>query len=832
MKQSILISIFLLVLISYSFAVERLVVRIDQPSPEAFQQYLAQNVDIASYHPGVYLDLVIPASDLALYQAQHPGLQITQTEAQLKANLSSKDRDIPGYSNYAAMMTEIQSLQAQYPHLISTEIIGSGWGSVYAQTIPYYSSYNHQIAAIKVSNNVMIDEDEPAIYFCGGHHAREPMGVEVTLEILTYLAENYNLDPFVTNLLNTTQIWIVPLLNPDGHKIVLDQTDVWWRKNIRDNNNSHSFDFDNSGYGDDGIDINRNYGWEWGYVSATDDMNSVTYHGIAPFSEPETTAFRDLLRSKPFIAGISYHTYGQYVLYPYGYQSNLYAPDLAELRSLAQSVAGATGGQQGGFYTPMPSWQLYPVSGSLDDWAYGELGIFAYTVEMATEFIPNASYIPQIVQNNLGGALQFLQRRNRAMLYGHVTDINTGQPVEAVIHVRGLDDHPLPRGDYKSNLQFGSYYRLLSPGSYTVDYFAPGFAAQSSIVQISDTDISLQDIQLSPIDHTAVRLRVIQDANPEIPIQGASLRFPDLQLETFSSDASGHFYIPSFAPGTYRIELSKENYDTLYGWQDISWGATFSLQQAATFYDGFESGVANWLRTGSWNISSQSFAGTASLSDSPTGNYQNNTESLCKLIAPINLSATTGVCLQFRAKYSIALDGDYAALEYSRDNLVWQALDYYNGVQDWTLLSYNLSGLNTGDIHLRFRMFCNSSGRADGIYIDEFKLYNSYYEPTETIDPQLVPMAVKLSAYPNPFSNKLNLLVESKQPQNTAFQLEIYNLRGQKVYTDVINLTNTAQYYSWNGIDDSGKALGSGIYFVKLIDRKAVLSSARIMLIK
>lgn len=832
MKRSVLSAFLLLLFVCSALAAERLVIRISNPTAELFEHYLEQEADIASYAPGTSLDLVIPASELPDYRVLYPGLQVTQTEAQLRANLTLKTRDIPGYTSYAALMTELQSLQAQYPALISTQIIGSGWGHQLAQTIPYYQSFDHQITAVKVSNNVQTDEDEPAIYFCGAHHAREPIGVEVCLEILTWLVENYNIDPFVTNLLNTTQIWIVPLVNPDGHKVVLDQTDVWWRKNIRDNNNSQNYSGGDYGSGTDGVDINRNYGWEWGYISATDDINSATYHGPTAFSEPESSAFRDFLRSKPFIAGISYHTYGQYVLYPFGYQSYLLAPDEAELRLLAQSVAGVTGGQQGGFYTPMPSWSLYPVSGGLDDWAYGELGIFAYTIEMATEFIPNASAIPQIVQNNLGGALQFLQRRSKAMLHGHVTDATTGAPLEAVIHVRGIDDSPLPKNAYRSSLPYGSYHRFLSPGQYTVDYIVPGYTAQSAVVNITNSETTLQEIQLYPAALGNLRLRVIRDGNPELPLEGATLSFPDLNILPLSSDVDGYIYLPDFAAGTYRIELAKPGFSTLYGWYELSWGLTFSLQESGVWQDDFESGLAAWNRTGAWNTSTQSYAGVSALTDSPTGNYSNNTESFCRMLNPVNLSAATNVCLQFMVKYNIALDGDYAALEYSADNVTWMGLDYFNGVGDWALKSYNLSGLNTGDLYLRFRLTTNSNGRADGIYIDDFKLYVSYFEPVDNSDPAGSPAHVNLSCYPNPFRDRLQLELNSEASAKGEYQLAIYDLKGQLVFSDSIRLTKSREFYTWNSTDKAGRPLGSGIYFLRLSGPDKHVTGRRIVLIK
>lgn len=808
----------------------RMVIRITAPVDSLYEWYYEQDADIAAYRSGEYLDLVVSDRELPVYNQRHPGLIITQTEERLKANLSSRFRDIPGYRTYQQVMQELMNLQAQYPSLMTTEVIGEGWGAEYSQSYPAYSAFNHQIWAVKISANVNQEEDEPAIYFCGAHHAREPISVEVSMAILIYLLENYNTDPFVTNLLNTTQIWIVPLVNPDGHKVVLDQTDVWWRKNIRDNNNNHSIDTDEWGAGDDGVDINRNYGYNWGYISASDNINSVTYHGPGPFSEPETQAFKNFLESKRFIAGISYHTYGQYVLYPFGYMKNLYAPDVVELEALATAVAGVISGQNGGYYDPMPSWELYPVSGGLDDWAYGTLGTFAYTIEMAEEFIPTAAYVPQIVQNNLNAALLFLSRRNRAAFTGNITDIATGEPLEAIIHVEGIDDNPLPRAPYRSNQDWGRYFRFLSPGTYTVHYRLVGYAEETRTVVITDTDVTVQDIALTPETASQVAIRILEDSNPSMPIQGVSLTIADTE-QVYTSNAEGVILIPDLVPGNYNVTISKLGYNTLKGWKELVNGYNYSLTQAPGYYEDFESGLGNWDVNGSWQrTNSQSYQGAYSLSDSPNGNYNNNLDTNCRLFIPIDLSAAQDVNLQFYCRYNIALDGDYAALEYSTNYTLWQALDFYNGQSDWSLKSYDLSGLSGNQLYLRFRISTNSSGRADGIFIDDLKLFISYYEPTSSSDETATPASI--TAYPNPSNGSVTMQIERDKPSTSLAELMIYNIRGQLVYSlPGIDQSTVKQSLSWNGLDNNNRAVGSGIYFLRLNEAGKTLATKRIVII-
>ena len=813
---------------------QKVVIRIPSPTQDMFQDYYNSGADIAAYRPDVYLDLVIPEAQIENYRLIHPSLCVTQTEAQLKANLDSTLKSIPGYHDYNTMISEINAVQASHPDLVQTQTIGTGWGAQLSQQYPAYASFNHNITAIKVSANVAVDDDEPAIYFCGAHHAREPMGVEVCLAILNHLVNSYGTDPFVTQLLNTTQIWIVPLVNPDGHKIVIDQTDVWWRKNLRDNNNNHTFDSDDYGYGDDGVDLNRNYGYEWGYISATDDNNAVTYHGTAAFSEPETQAFKAFLESKPFIAGISYHTYGQYVLYPYGYVRNVYAPDEQELRTLAESVASHINGQTSGYYDPMPAWELYPVSGGLDDWAYGERGIFAYTIEMAEEFIPTATNVNQIVQSNLNGAMEFLTRRNRSMLEGHVYtyDIRVGIP--AHVYVEGIDDSPVSRAPYRAMLGSGSYWRFLPPGTYTVHYFLEGFESQTHTVTISSTTTTLLDVMLIPLDYAyEATLRVRDGSAQAAPIEGATLTLKTDPERIYTSDAEGKFTLNWFFIGDYLIELSKPGYHTIRGLAELQDGLQFRLMQNADLNDDFESGLSQWTATTPWGLSStQAHSGQYSLTDSPSGNYQNNQDIACTLVSPLSLIGARSINLQLFTKFNIALDGDYAVLEYSLNNGYWQELDYFTGVSDWAQKSYDLTSCADNDIRFRFKIVTNSSGRADGIYFDDIQLFISYYEPTSNNDPSAPQVSIHTSTYPNPFSSELNIKLESESKLTEPIYAEIYNLRGQKVFSSELNgLKAGDTSISWiPGLTENQPC--SGVYIVNIKTMNKTLSTQKVLLLK
>ncbi len=826
---ALILSIFLFALSLQ--ASPRLVARIDDPASSTLQRFLSEGADIASYKPSSWLDLVLTEEQFSLLRSEFPGLRVTQTEAQLKTNLQPA-KDIPGYRSYTQMLDELLQLQAQYPSLMQVSSLGESWGSIYAgQGIPYYQTFDHELWAVKVSANVQLQEDEPAFYFLGEHHAREPLSTEACMGILIHLLENYGSEPVVTGILDTSEVWIVPLLNPDGHKIVLQQTDIWWRKNLRDNNGNQSFNHGNYGSGWDGVDLNRNYSWFWGYTSATDDQDSATYHGPNPFSEPETQALRDFLLSKPFLAGISYHTYGEYVLYPYGYVDGVAAPDQMELAFLAEDIATLLPSQDYGTYAPGPSWGLYPVSGGLDDWMYGEKGAFAYTIEMATQFIPPASQVPQIVQHQVNGALALLQRKNRKTLSGHITDAVTGEPLSALVLVDGIDDQPVFRKPRSSDPEFGSYHYFLPAGYHTVHYLCPGYATQSLTLYVSPDGQTIQDMILSPTPPQQLEILVQDDFFDPLP--GATLHFDDIPLLEYVSGADGGITIPDFYPGDYRLTLSKPGYETLKLTREIACTSiTLRLTGLPVITDDFELNLNNWVCTGAWGrSSSEAFDGIYSLADSPSGNYANNGNSACRLATPLNLQGVQNANLQFQLKRNLALDGDNLIVEASTDGSNWMVLGFYEGSSDWELQSYDLNSFAGHNLHFRFRLNTTSYGSANGVFIDDLKLFLNA-DVSAVTDPSTPPASLTLSVGPNPFRDMLRIELRSAISLENA-RIGIYNLRGQLVKNlGPLDLPKGSLELLWDGLDDLGTPAASGIYLLRISGPAGIFAAQKLVKIR
>jgi hypothetical protein len=260
------------------------------------------------------------------------------------------------YHTYAEIEAELQALASSHPAVAAVSSIGK-------------SVQQRELWAIKISDQVNQDEDEPVAVLLGCHHAREWISVDVPFLIAKYLLENYATDTLVTRLVNKSEIWIVPMINPDGHQYSVT-TDRLWRKNRR-----------NNGDGTFGVDLNRNYSYQWGGPGSSGDTYSEIYRGPSPFSEPETQAVRDFLQQVSPRALISYHNFSQLILYAWGYTYSA-APDKALLDSLAVVMAHKIRSVHGVNYTAGQSSTLYLASGDTVDWLYALLGVPAYTIEL------------------------------------------------------------------------------------------------------------------------------------------------------------------------------------------------------------------------------------------------------------------------------------------------------------------------------------------------------------------------------------------------------------------------------------------------------------------
>jgi len=806
-NEEIIMKKIVLIILIFTFSLllaEKMVVRIDDPSSQTFRYFQEKNYDIASYNPDKYLDLVVTQEQYNQLQKAYD-IKVTQTEQELKTNLrNSKELDY--YRNYEEVLAELQSLEETYPDICKLYDIGETQGKIYSEEgHTFYDNYNHEIWALKVSDNVEQQEDEPGIYYLGPHHSREPLSTEVVMTNLLHILENYGSDATITANVDNSQIWFVPIVNPNGHKIVIDENDVWWRKNMRDNNNDHNFDTDYySGYGDDGVDVNRNYGWEWGLVGASDNINDPTYHGPEPFSEPETETIKQFMADNHFVAGIGYHTYGQLVLYPYGYTSGAYAPDHEAISTLGIEMANMIPGHDGGSYTPQNAWELYSSTGGIDDYAYGEHGIFSYTIELATEFIPPASVVSQVTQNNIDAAMHLLDRVNHSTLTGHITDETTGLPVQAQVYIPEIDDYNAYKKPYRADADFGRYYRLLPPGEYDVYYKAYGYETENISVILTTTGQTIQDVQLQPATVVSLSGYVTDSDNGE-PIVGANLQILDTPIEPVHTNSEGAYIFPEVFSGSYQVFVTADNYISVLQDVELTESTTLNFSLIYTEAESFESPIlpAGWVTSGAqdWQIDeTEAYDGFNSVKSGVIGNNQETSLEVTK-------EAVTGGEIVFWQK--VSSESGYDFLQFYIDDVLQ---DEWSGIGDWSEQSYNVeAGEHTYTWKYKKDIYV-SDGQDCG-WID----YVIFPPEDETATGgQGIPMQTKLIGnYPNPFNPTTTIKFAISAPQQV--EISIFNLKGQKVRSYNQHYQEPGNYsIVWNGNDDEGKPAGTGIYFYKL----------------
>ena len=222
----------------------------------------------------------------------------------------------------------------------------------------------------------------------------------------------------------------------------------------------------------------------------------------------------------------------------------------------------------------------------------------------------------------------------------------------------------------------------------------------------------------------------------------------------------------------------------------------------------------NWISTGCWDIVQTDVPqGTQCLCDNPSGSAFYEEESSATYAHPIDLEAATNVNLQFWAKKSIDLYGHYVALRYRTvGESYWQTIYSFMGVGDWEHYDLDLSALAGQSIELSFSSRGIWGVNYATFWIDDIHLYtdNSYSEAQYLLSPPL-----RVLSSPNPFTRELAIAVQGFE--KGPLQLDIYNIRGQKVCSKKTNpLTSPAFSLNWNVLDKAGREPAAGVYILKV----------------
>jgi murein tripeptide amidase MpaA len=447
--------------------------------------------DIARAAPGVELAAIqqTPSgirADAVLTNAQRARVAAAGVAIELKRNKQGQTvteqaaaQAAGGYNVWRSfdepggIRDELYSVARQNPQLVKLEVFGT-------------TRQGRELIALKLTDRARFvpDGSRPSVLYMSVQHAREWIGIEVNRRFLHYIIDRWRAnDPEIRSLLGNTELWFVLAANPDGYQYTFD-VERLWRKNLRDNNGDGQITVG------DGVDPNRNFAEHWGYDNegSSPDPADETYRGPSAASEPETRAFQGLIdRIKPrFLSNI--HSYGQWLLYPQGWQVGTLDADYP--------LYVATGGTDAdsaipGFNVGQSADTLYVTNGETTDFADTSVGTIGFTPELS-EGVPGAGFVfpddEALIQAEFERNLPF----HLGLARSAADPANPQSPVGIGVEPFYLDaDEIDPQNgqtslfDFKFDLSYGDpqEVRVLASralGAVTVHYRVNGGSVQSA----------------------------------------------------------------------------------------------------------------------------------------------------------------------------------------------------------------------------------------------------------------------------------------------------------------------------------------------------------------
>jgi hypothetical protein len=335
--------------------------------------------------------LVLSVSDTEYQQLAASGLNIEidqEKMLQLVQPLAPGIQSIPGFSCYRTVeetFASAQALATNFPNLATWTDVGDSW-----EKNQGLGGYDMLVLTL---TNSAIPGPKPKIFFTSAIHAREYTTAELMTRFAEELVNGYGTDPDATWILDYHEVHLMLQANPDGRKQA--ETGILWRKNTNQNYCSPTSN-------NRGADLNRNFEFEWNCCggSSSNQCDS-TYHGAGPASEPETQAVQNYIHAEfndqrgPNVNDpapddatgiyIDVHSSGRLLLWPWGFTSNP-APNGTQLQTLGRKLAFFNG------HEPKQSIGLYPTDGTTTSFAYGDMGLAAFTFELGTQFFESCSY--------------------------------------------------------------------------------------------------------------------------------------------------------------------------------------------------------------------------------------------------------------------------------------------------------------------------------------------------------------------------------------------------------------------------------------------------------
>jgi len=344
------------------------------------------------------------------------------------------------YHNYVALTSFMEDIAARYPSITRLFSIGK-------------SVQNRELWGIEISDNIDESEAEPQFQYIANMHGDEVVGREMSIYLIDLLCSQYGINDRITKLVNDTDIFIIPTMNPDGYE-----------RRQRGNANN--------------IDLNRNF---------PDQFSSPP--NTKSGKQPEVQAIMNFVEQHHFVLGANFHGGAVVANYPYdgnsNYRSGAYSacPDDSVFKYLASTYSNKhrtmhNSWEFAGGITNGAEW--YVLYGGMQDWNYVyNQGSFHITIELSDDKWPSASTLPTFWDDNKEAALAYMELVHQLGVKGTVKNYH-GDPLAATISVKGNSRTVV------TNPAHGDFYRLLMPGQYNITASAPGYISSSVFVTIPE----------------------------------------------------------------------------------------------------------------------------------------------------------------------------------------------------------------------------------------------------------------------------------------------------------------------------------------------------------
>lgn len=400
------------------------------------------NLDIAGVRDRVVTAYLSPDEYQSVTDRGYACTPVTVHSRRSESKALVTGLDYPGYATLTDRLTDIA---LSHPDICHLESAGQ-------------SVQGRELWWVRISDQATVKEAEPSVSLMATLHGDEPVATVLCMALIEDLTENYGLDARITDLVDNTDIRIMPLINPDGYE-------------------------EQSRYNAHGVDLNRNY--PDARAAVGDMFNAITGR------EPETQALMTLeLDDSPTLAA-NFHAGSLVVNYPFDYTSDL-SPDDALFRTISLAYAShnvdmtASALFENGIVRGSEWYMIY---GGFQDWAYLGTGENHVTIEISTEKCPDPDHLESYWNANRESLLTFMETVHTGV-GGRILDKDSGEPVKAWIQVSG-NDHLV-----YSNSQTGFFQRMLLPGNYTLTVGAPGYltSAPYSITVVASTTTSINPV--------------------------------------------------------------------------------------------------------------------------------------------------------------------------------------------------------------------------------------------------------------------------------------------------------------------------------------------------